>query len=125
MCAKRYINKSTKEAVIDRQGYRCANNPSNPATNLADYQCLLWKYQNGIFDGAGYQFDHIDEICKSNDNSINNIQALCPNCHAVKTKKFLNNKMQFTSTQMKEGCAIMKDIDEIKPRNKKRKLITF
>ena len=103
----RYITIETRRAVLHRQDNKCANNPYNPAINLSDYLCVLWKYEYGNFDKAGCQFDHINEFSKTGDNSINNIQALCPMCHAVKTKKFLTNKKFFTSTELENGACLM------------------
>jgi hypothetical protein len=103
----RYISIEIKRAVLNRQGNRCSNNPYNPAINLSDYLCVLWKYEDGVFDNSGYQFDHINEFSKTGDNSIGNIQALCPMCHSVKTKKFLRNKKFFTSTELENGACLM------------------
>ena len=103
----RYISEKTKREVLLRQDNKCANNPWYPAINLSDYNCLLWKYEGGFFDASGYQFDHINEYSLDGNNSLNNIQALCPSCHCVKTKKFLNNKKYFTSTELGAGCGKM------------------
>ena len=103
----RYISQKTKREVLLKQNNKCANNPLNPAVNLRDYECLLWKYQYGNFDMAGYQYDHIDEYSKYGNNNIENIQALCPSCHCVKTKKFLNNRKYFTSSELEAGCGNM------------------
>lgn len=116
----RYISKKIKLNILTKQDYKCANSTHTPSTNLKDYHCLLWKYSNGEFDEAGYEFDHIDEFAKTGDNNILNIQALCPNCHAVKTKRFLKNKKTFTSKEMDNGYCLM-EIDNKKIR-KKRKL---
>lgn len=113
----RYISEKTKKLVLEFQNYQCANNPIKPALNLHDYKCLLWICNHGLFDESGYDFDHINEHSITSDNSIYNIQALCPNCHRVKTKKFVKNKHIFTTSELAEGREIM-DID--KP-NKKRK----
>ena len=113
----KYISDSTKKLVLESQNYKCANNPDKPALNLDDYKCLLWICYDGLFDDAACEFDHIGEHCITGDNSISNIQALCPNCHAVKTKKFFKNKRLFTTLELAKGRTLM-DID--KP-NKKRK----
>ena len=113
----RYITEKVKKSVLEFQNYKCANNSIHPALNLHDYKCLLWICYDGTFDDSGFDFDHIDEHSITNDNSINNIQALCPNCHRVKTKKFMKNKKHFTSTQMAEGKELM-DVD--KPIKKRK-----
>jgi len=97
---KRHIPKHIMNAVLKRQDNKCAN-------SIKDYQCLLWKINNGNFDEAGYQFDHINEYCLTKDNSLDNIQALCPNCHSVKTKKFRKNKNLFTTQELDNGSGLM------------------
>jgi len=97
---KRHIPKYITDAVLKRQNNKCAN-------SIKDYECLLWKINNGNFDDAGYQFDHINEYCLTKDNSLENIQALCPNCHSVKTKRFRKNKNIFTTQELNDGCCIM------------------
>ena len=44
----------------------------------------------GTFDKSGYEIDHIEEYVVSQDNNIDNLQALCSNCHSLKTIKFMN-----------------------------------
>jgi hypothetical protein len=114
----RYISNNIKQQVLQKQSYTCANSPFAPALNLHDYKCLLWICQNGLFDESGYDFDHIDEHCITSDNSISNIQALCPNCHRVKTKKFMKQKQDFTTKQLAIGQQYM-DMDE-KPLKRKK-----
>ncbi len=116
---QRRISSADKAAILIRQNNKCANSIFQPALNLQNYQCLLWKYSDGSFDAAGPQFDHIDEFCKTLNNDINNIQALCPSCHVVKTKKFMNNKKLFTSTELNDGRAIM-DVEKQKTNKRKK-----
>jgi hypothetical protein len=113
----RYISEKVKKSVLEFQNYKCANNPNFPALNLHNYKCLLWICYDGSFDDSGYDFDHIDEHSITQDNSISNIQALCPNCHRVKTKKFMKNKQLFTTKQIATGQELM-DID--KPIKKRK-----
>ena len=115
---RKTITQKTKKLIEERQGNKCANSLYNPAINLSNYKCLLWKYESGYFDESGYDIDHIDEVSRTKDNELENLQALCHNCHAFKTKKFINNKGRFTSTELHNGAGIM-DID--KPLSKKRK----
>lgn len=100
--SSRYISDKIKKEVLERQNYRCANN-----VNINGYLCLLWKYENGLFDNSGYQFDHIEEYCLSKNNNIENIQALCHNCHAVKTKLFMKHKGYFSSIELSNGMTFM------------------
>ena len=105
----RYVSKKVKEEIILKQNGKCANSPFKPALNLKGYLCLLWQINNGDFDESGYHIDHVNEYCmlskKDNIdvNHISNLQALCPNCHAVKTKRFMKQKKIFTSEEIDFG----------------------
>jgi hypothetical protein len=88
-----YIPQYIKNTILRRQNGKCANIPMRPALNLQDYICLLWQTNDGKFDEAGYNIDHIVEYSDSYNNHISNLQALCPNCHAVKTKRFMAQKL--------------------------------
>ena len=61
---RRQFSKLTKQRILISQIFRCAK-CSNPL-EIAD-------------------FDHIDGDKTNND--ISNCQALCPNCHAKKTRR--------------------------------------
>jgi len=41
-----------------------------------------------------WDFDHIDG--DSSNNSLNNCQALCPNCHAKKTRKIKKRNLKLS-----------------------------
>jgi 5-methylcytosine-specific restriction endonuclease McrA len=114
---RKKLSKKEQTFVLERQDNKCANNIHKPA--IRNYDCPLWKYNHGNFDEAGCEFDHINELCKTGDNNISNYQALCPSCHRVKTRKFLNNKKQFTSTEINNGRCLM----DIATESKKRKII--
>ena len=98
----RYISKKIKEEVLERQSYKCNNKEG-----LNGYKCLLWKYEDGNLEKDLYEFDHIEEYGKSKNSNIENIQALCPNCHSIKTKLFLKNKKLFTSLEIQQGACLM------------------
>lgn len=38
-----------------------------------------------IVVNANYEIDHITPLYKAGDNSISNLQCLCPDCHRTKT----------------------------------------
>jgi len=103
----RYITDVTKKKILEKQLYKCANSPFIPAIGLVGYKCLLYKCGDGSFDEAGYTFDHIEEFCLTKNNNITNIQALCPNCHSVKTKNFSKYKYTFTSIELEQGAGFM------------------
>ena len=62
---KRNITQTTKKYVASNQLWRC-----NICNNLLD---------------ASYEIDHKIPLYKNGTNEINNLQALCRNCHGKKT----------------------------------------
>lgn len=63
MGIRRNFSKTVKQKTLARQAYRCR---------------LCEKFLSVI------NFDHIDD--NRSNNHISNCQALCPNCHAMKTR---------------------------------------
>lgn len=53
------------------------------------YTCQICGYTNKEI----MQVDHIKERCLGGKDSLENLQTLCPNCHAKKTYKFLRKKI--------------------------------
>ena len=98
------ITETMKEFILNKQQYKCSN-------SVKDYPCLLWAFKNGDFDEAGYIVDHKDEYCLSFNNSIDNIEALCPQCYSVKTNRFIKNNKMFMTSELDQGCALM-EIEE-------------
>ena len=88
--------EAQKRMIAGRQSFKCANKPDVKLKGIETYQCPLWLKNigdnPGSFDQSGFELDHIDELCMSGDNSLDNFQALCKSCHCVKTKKFLMKK---------------------------------
>lgn len=83
---KRRITESIKKMVAGRQNYKCA-------ASVEQYDCPLYRRQgDGIFDESGYEIDHIEEFSINNNDSDENLQALCLMCHMVKTKRFNQKK---------------------------------
>jgi len=86
---KRCVGQAIKNLVAGRQFFKCANNPNYSAVGCEGQPCPCWNrfINQGSFDGSCFEIDHILELSNGGDNSINNLQALCPNCHSFKTKK--------------------------------------
>ena len=61
------------------------------------YICPQWKYYNGSFDKSMYHIDHITELRHGGTNHHSNLQALCPQCHSVKTnfEESINTNIKF------------------------------
>ena len=85
----RNVTEATKKKVAGKQLYRCAN--KHGSNVVEDYDCPMWSNEkyNGNFDESGYDIDHIEEYSINQNNSIENLQALCKSCHSVKTKQFM------------------------------------
>lgn len=89
----RKVSVAQKKFVAGRQNYKCANNPEIQLFKIQNYKCPLWRNNgDGSFDEAGYEIDHIEEYSISQNNNMDNLQALCLSCHKVKTKQFLISK---------------------------------
>ena len=70
---RKSFSKSTKNKVLKNQNQKCKN-------------C---GEKSDIFD-----YDHIDE--NSSNNRLENCQALCPNCHAKKSRKTKKKKIKLS-----------------------------
>ena len=68
--SKRKLSESVKKIVASNQRWTC-----NMCHNILD---------------ASYEVDHIIPLYKGGSNDINNLQALCRNCHGMKT---INDKL--------------------------------
>jgi HNH endonuclease len=66
---RRYFSAEVKRQILKNQNYKCA----------------ICKRSNEVWD-----YDHKNE--DRSNNKISNCQALCPNCHAKKTRGLLKNK---------------------------------
>ena len=78
---KKYISNENKLIVLQRQNYSCAK-------PIPHYICPISFTNSSYFDESGYSFDFIDQ--KLDNNNVNNIIAICPNCFCVK-KRLYNN----------------------------------
>lgn len=74
---KKYITPENKLYVLQRQNLSCAR-------PIPGYNCPISLTNNGIFDASGFCFDFVDE--KADNNNVNNIYAVCPNCFCVKKR---------------------------------------
>ena len=100
----RPIPKKLRKQVIEKQNSTCANKPGANLKNLDHYLCPLWQIpgNNGKFDESGCHIDHIEPFALIGAHSEANLQALCPCCHAVKTKKD-NPQTRIKKIELKEA----------------------
>lgn len=73
----RKVTAAVKKRVAGKQRFTCA-------ANVSDYTCPLG---GNPFDEAGYEIDHIVELCNGGTNDESNLQALCLMCHRVKSNR--------------------------------------
>jgi len=116
MSKRKVISTSVRDELL--RSNQCANIPNLFALGCKDYICPMWKSNSGFFDESGFQIDHIVEVTHGGGNTIDNLQLLCPSCHAVKTKRCSKQKWNFTSSEIDDGCSFMEDdIPSKKKRN--------
>ena len=96
----RKVTESVKKRVAASQQFQCAT--------ITDYVC---PFAGKVFDESGYDIDHIHELIDSNDNSIENLQALCINCHRVKTTRFNSLRKQDAVKEPKKPSVSKKQTD--------------
>lgn len=106
----RTLKESEKKDVASEQCFKCANFLGSNLPGLEGYECPIWlkpaDKNPGSFDKSSYQIDHKIEFSVSRDDSRENLQALCPCCHAVKTKSFMIKPKKSTK------CIITTTIDD-------------
>lgn len=120
MSRRQIIPAGVRRQILTRT--QCANSPMNFAPGCKDYICPLWKSGSGVFDESGMQIDHIVEVKHGGTNDLSNLQALCPCCHAVKTRRCAKQAWSFTSPEIDDGRAHM--ITDEPSKSKKRRCVT-
>jgi len=76
------------------------------------WKCNLCK---NLLPGI-FELDHKKPLCISNDNSVDNLQILCSNCHQKKTfleHEFINISKKFEKTKSKRLCWKCKEVVSI------------
>ncbi len=99
----RYIPEYVKAEIRKRQNNRCA-------------MC------GGLFSEDVFEYDHKIPVALGGTSSIDNVQALCANCHRLKTKydrllmsvvhEFSKSKRDLIFKQLKRGWLFVGDIPE-------------
>ena len=81
---ERSFSTETRREIRKRQGYKCA----------------MCNWNSGVFD-----YDHKDG--NRHNNNILNCQALCPNCHAKKTRGLIHSEKHSHSHGWLKVCAAL------------------
>ena len=94
----RKLTKSQKESVAAKQHFKCAK-------SVSEYKCPIWEKENekGSFGEEKYHIDHIIEIADGGTDDLDNLQALCLSCHAVKTKRSKAQRAKVTRDDKKKN----------------------
>lgn len=59
-------------------------------TGVKKKECEICGTSNWLGEEVVFELDHIDS--NHHNNFLNNLQILCPNCHAMETRKRINSK---------------------------------
>ena len=113
---KRTLTESQKKIVAGKQKFKCANKPGSKV--IKDYECPLWKHSDGSFEESLYEIDHIKEFSLTKNDSLKNLQALCLNCHRIKTSRFMAEKNRKRTKQNQKQ--IIKETEKEEDEKKKR-----
>jgi hypothetical protein len=116
--ATRKVTEAQKRYVAGEQSYKCNNKPGYNLIGLNEYECPLWGlpgHNRGSFDKSGYEIDHIKEWSLTQNDGLENLQALCLMCHRVKTKNFtMKTKSQPVINEKKpKGSFITKSTPDV------------
>lgn len=74
---RRSIHWCKKLKVAANQAFRCAGSKD---------VCPRWKLDDGVFGADAFEVDHIKPRAKGGTDDLENLQALCTACHAVRTR---------------------------------------
>ena len=107
---RREFTKPTKREALKRSGGKCEAVGGYFYSNLDEGQ------RCGIDLGKGVHFDHIDLDANSKDNSLANCAAICPRCHAWKTRTLDIPKAAKTVRQQDKDNGITRPRKKIQSR---------
>ena len=81
------IFNNTKQMILSRQTFKCANSPKMQIPGLNHYHCILWRHRDGLFDESGGQYDYFQSPQnQAHIMDMNNIIALCPSCFFTRNR---------------------------------------
>jgi len=101
---RKYISKADEDKLLEKQKWKCA-------------RC------GKILRPGRYHIDHKKPLALGGSNSIRNLQALCPDCHHIKTKED-KKKIARAKKQEKEDIFDL-SVSSSKRGRKKKDLFTI
>jgi hypothetical protein len=75
------LDPKLRDAVVQKDNGKCRG--------IDNYECPL---KDRTEDASGFHVDHILPVADGGTDDIDNLQLLCPCCHAVKTKRDADNR---------------------------------
>ena len=61
-----------------------------------------WRCQTcNVVLPSAYEIDHVEPLWRRGGDNIHNLQALCPNCHAIKTQRESVERIEAARTRAK------------------------
>lgn len=89
------FTEAQKKKIKNRQHNKCNNFPHSNFQKKYGFECPLHSHpiREGHWDIEGCEIDHIIPKHLGGKNTVNNGQALCLSCHAVKTKQERSGKL--------------------------------
>ncbi len=100
---RRYVSEADKNKILEKQKWKCA------------------KCGKTLRPGR-YHIDHKKPLALGGSNSIRNLQALCPDCHHVKTKE---DRKKIAKAKKKEKESIFGFSSSSDGERKRRKVFAI
>lgn len=91
------LKKNSKREPVSRS-------QKNEVLALQKNKCAICKK---LLDMRATHFDHIKEVYRGGKSRVENLQALCANCHNIKTHK---EKLKKVETRRKTGTSSSKGL---------------
>tara|TARA_B110000046_G_C12995294_1_gene399771 strand:+ start:1401 stop:1727 length:327 start_codon:yes stop_codon:yes gene_type:complete len=75
---RKSIHWCVKLHVAASQNFRCGGDKK---------RCIRWVVDDGVFGPEAFEIDHKTPLSKNGTDSIDNLIAICPACHAIKSRE--------------------------------------
>ena len=85
---KRYLTRRFMEDLMEEANYRCENPFNNCPLFWCDFKLQKGGSAKQNLGGLLVDFDHRTPWSQGGRSTYDNVQVLCPTCHANKTRNF-------------------------------------